>query len=102
VIIHQCLRGWLKRYGELFVMRSEVKHGLFVQPPAGLLRWFYSSTELEMLPRPLWLVLFLPDIYPLPDETLEWRGGQYRVLRMLEFRYPDPDPLYRLMLIAPV
>lgn len=101
MIIHRCLRGWLKRYGEPFTIRSQVKRGLFVQPPLGLLRWLYSSTELELLPRPLWLVLFLPDIYPLPDESLEWRGESYRVLRVLDFRYPDPDPLYRLMLIAP-
>ncbi|MCS7065251.1 MAG: hypothetical protein NZL85_03130 [Fimbriimonadales bacterium] len=102
MVIHHCLRGWLKRYGEPFVIRSQLKRGLFVQPPGGLLRWLYSSTELELLPRPLWLVLFLPDIYPLPDETLEWRGTTYRVLRMVEFRHPPPDPLYRLMLIAPV
>ncbi len=102
MILHQCLRGWLTRYGEPFIIRSEVKRGLFVSPPVGLLRWLYSNAELEMLPHPLWLVLFLPDVYPLPDETLEWRGEMYRVLRVLEFRYPQPDPLYRLMLIAQV
>lgn len=102
MIIHRCLRGWLRRYGEPFVIRSTVKRGIFVQPPAELLRWFYTSTELETLPRPLWLVLFLPDVYPLQNELLEWRGEPYRVLRVLDFRYPDPDPLYRLMLIAPV
>jgi hypothetical protein len=76
--------------------------GLFVPPSSGLLRWLYNSTELELLPHPLWLVLFLPNLYPLPDETLEWRGDTYRVLRVLEFRYPEPNPLYRLMLIAPL
>jgi hypothetical protein len=102
MILHLCLRSWLKRYGEPFTMRGANWQGLFVPPSAGLLRWLYSSTELELLPRPLWLVLFLPNLYPLPDETLEWRGDAYRVLRVLDFRYPEPNPLYRLMLIAPL
>ena len=102
MVLHLCLRSWLNRYGEPFTMRGENWRGLFVPPSSGLLRWLYSSTELELLPRPLWLVLFLPNLYPLPDETLEWRGDTYRVLRVLEFRYPEPNPLYRLMLIAPL
>ncbi len=100
--LHLCLRYWLNRYGEPFIIRAQTKQGLFVQPSAGLLRWLYSDAQLETLPRPLWLVLFLPDVYPLPDETLEWRGETYRVLRVLEFCYPAPNPLYRLMLIAPL
>jgi hypothetical protein len=101
MVLHLCLRSWLKRYGEPFTMRGASWQGLFVPPPSGLLRWLYNSTELELLPHPLWFVLFLPNLYPLPDEVLEWRGEPYRVLRVLEFRHPEPDPLYRLMLIAP-
>lgn len=101
MILHECLRYWLRRYGEPFRVGVQFYRGLFFQPPAGLLRWLYSPEALGALPRPLWAVAVAPTV-SLPDATtLAWRGTTYQVLQSLEFRF-DTTPLYRLLLMAPV
>lgn len=101
MILHECLRYWLRRYGEPFRVGVQFYRGLFFQLPAGLLRWLYSPEALGALPRPLWAVAVAPTV-SLPDATaLTWRGTTYQVLQSLEFRF-DTTPLYRLLLLAPV
>lgn len=101
MILHKCLRYWLRRYGEPFRVGTQYYRGLFFQPPAGLLRWLYSPEALGALPRPLWAVAVAPTV-DLPNATaLTWRGTTYQVLQSLEFRF-DTTPLYRLLLMAPV
>lgn len=101
MILTLCLRSWLQRYGEPVQIGLRSERGLFFQPPAGLLRWYFSPEERESLPRPLWAVALEPRV-PLPEgATLVWRGATYRVLRQSEFRF-GTTPLYRLLLIEPV
>lgn len=99
MILHECLRQWLLRYGEPFQVGEQTHYGLFFQPPAGLLRWHFSPEALAELPRPLWALMLTPDVALEADSALWWRERLHRVLRTLEFRV-GTTPLYRLLLIA--
>lgn len=101
MILRECLNHWLRRYGESFRVGVQFYRGLFFQPPAGLLRWQFSTEQLNTLPRPLWAVVVAPTVSLADGTTLVWRGANYRVLLSLEFRF-DTTPLYRLMLVEPV
>ncbi|BCW96772.1 MAG: hypothetical protein WHS44_10535 [Fimbriimonadales bacterium] len=101
MILHECLNHWLRRYGESFRVGVQFYRGLFFQPPVGLLRWRFSTEQMDALSRPLWAIAVAPTV-SLPDgTTLVWRGSDYRVLLSLEFRF-DTTPVYRLMLVEPV
>ncbi|MDW8106756.1 MAG: hypothetical protein RMK45_04660 [Armatimonadota bacterium] len=101
MILHECLRQWLHRYGEPFQAEEQTHYGLFFQPPGELLRWHFSPEALAELPRPLWALVITPEVALESDSALWWRDRLYRVLRVLEFRV-GTTPLYRLLLITPV
>ncbi|MFN4033378.1 MAG: hypothetical protein ACK4ME_07090 [Fimbriimonadales bacterium] len=98
-ILHECLNYWLQRYGEPFQVGAQLYRGVFFQPPAGLLRWHFSPTTLDALPRPLWAIALTANL-PV-NTTLTWRGDAYRVLKLIEFRI-DTQAVYRIALIQPL
>ncbi|MFN7018239.1 MAG: hypothetical protein ACK4RG_03070 [Fimbriimonadales bacterium] len=101
MIARAYLNYWLRRYGESFQAGAQTYRGIFFQPPTGLLRWFFTQGELDALSRPLWAVAVAPSANLPQNATLLWRGGNYRVLRSVEFRLND-SPIYRLLVLEPV
>jgi len=101
VIARASLNYWLRRYGETFQVGAQSHRGLFFQPPSGLLRWLFTQTELDALPRPLWAAAVADTVNLPPNTTLLWRGATYRVVRSVEFRLNDA-PVYRLVVLQPV
>lgn len=101
MIVRECLEQWLRRYGEPFWIGVQTAYGFFMQPPAGLLRWLFSSEALAELARPLWALLATPDVAVFPQTTLSWRNARYRVLYTLEF-YVGTTMLYRLAIIEAI
>lgn len=101
MMVRAYLSYWLRRYGESFQAGGQTYRGIFFQPSGGLLRWFFSQSELDALSRPLWATAVLPTVNLPQNATLLWRGASYRVLRSVEFRLNDA-PVYRVLLLEPV
>lgn len=101
MILRECLNYWLRRYGEPFQVGTQTHQGIFFQPSAGLLRWHFSPTQLETMPRPLWAVAVAPSTNLPPNTTLTWRSGTYRALKQIEFRVGGVA-VYRVAVIEPV
>ncbi|OYT69249.1 MAG: hypothetical protein CFK49_11455 [Armatimonadetes bacterium JP3_11] len=101
MIARAFLNYWLRRYGESFQVGAQTHRGVFFQPPGGLLRWLFTQTELDALPRPLWAAAVAHTVNLPQNTTLLWRGATYRVVRTVEFRLNDA-PVYRLVLLQPV
>ncbi len=101
MIVRAYLNSWLRRYGESFQAGGQNYRGLFFRPPTGLLRWLFTQGELDALSRPLWAVAVAPSVQLSQNALLLWRGGNYRVLRTVEFRLND-SPIYRLLVLEPV
>ncbi len=100
MVIQLCLRYWLQRYGESWRVGTQYYRGLFFQPPAGLLRWLYSTEQLAELSRPLWAMVCEPSINLTVGMQLVWRTEPHTVLRVLEFRH-DTTAVYRMALLEP-
>lgn len=101
MIVRAYLNYWLRRYGESFQSGGQTYRGIFFQPPAGLLRWFFTQSELDALPRPLWAAAVASSVNLPQNTTVLWRGASYRVLRSVEFRLNDAA-VYRLLLLEPL
>ncbi len=101
MIVRAYLNYWLRRYGESFQAGGQTYRGIFFPPPAGLLRWLFTQSELDALPRPLWAAAVAPSVNLPQNTTVLWRGANYRVARSVEFRLNDAT-VYRLLLLEPL
>lgn len=100
MIYQRWLANWLDRYGELFVVEDEEYKGVFNPASGELLRLFYSSEQVGLLPRPLWALYCLSTLALTTGTTLTWRSQSWTVLQRHELIF-DSESIYQVALISP-